>query len=261
MADLVAAGRFAEKVVVVTGAAGGIGLVIAEKFCRDGARVVLTDRDDEACGRAAAALRHKAFHAVKKAGDLSRRADCEAVIACAVAEYGGLDILVNNAGYMCRGPIEETSDEMWQTSLAVNLTAAFYLCRAALPHLRRRGAGAIVNSSSTWGVYPGPKHLAYCTSKGALAAFTRSLGLDLAADNIRVNAVCPGEVNTPMLRSGFTARGFEPDKALEQLNATVPLGRVAEPEDVADVVLFLASQEARYIAGALVEVSGAKPVY
>ena len=112
-----------------------------------------------------------------------------------------------------------------------------------------------------WGVYPGPDHLAYCTSKGALATFTKCLGRDYAPDLIRVNAVCPFEVNTPMLRTGFNARNLDPDKAIAQLNATVPLGRVAEPQDIADVIAFLASDEARYIAGECIEISEAKTVY
>ena len=136
----------------------------------------------------------------------------------------------------------------------------FYLCRAAIPVMKERGGGAIVNTSSVWGVYPGPGHIAYCTSKGAVASFTKSLGRDHAPDGIRVNAVCPHEINTPMLRSGFERRGLDPQKAVEELNRTVPLGHIAEPEEIADVMVFLASDEARYIAGETVEVTGAKPV-
>lgn len=252
--------RFADKVVVVTGGAGGIGAEVVRRFARDGARVVLSDLDPANCAQVAQTLAAEGLAATPLAADLASPSTCAALIEDAAARFGGLDVLINNAGYICRGPIEETSDAMWETSLAVNLSAVFYLCRAAVPHLRRRGGGAIVNTASTWGLYPGPRHLAYCTTKGAVAALTRSLGLDLAPDGIRVNAVCPSEVNTPMLRSGFAVRGFDPDKAIEELNATVPLGRIAEPDDIADVILFLASEEARYVAGALLEVSGAKPV-
>ena len=174
---------------------------------------------------------------------------------------GGVDILLNNAGVIPRGNILETTDDMWFSALDVNLTAAFFLCRAAIPHMQKSGGGAIVNSSSVWGIYPGPGHVAYCTSKGALAALTKNLGRDHAGDGIRVNAVCPNEVNTPMLRSGFAVRGINPDTAVEELGKTVPLGRIAEPEDIADVIAFLASNDARYICGETVEVTGAKPVY
>ena len=127
--------------------------------------------------------------------------------------------------------------------------------------LKDHGGGAIVNISSCWGIYPGPGHAAYCTSKAAVATFSKCLGRDHAGDGIRVNAVCPNEVNTPMIRTGFVRRGFNPDTAIAELNKTVPIGRIAEPEDIADVVQFLASDAARYVAGATIEVNGAKPVY
>ncbi|MCY1504216.1 3-alpha-hydroxycholanate dehydrogenase (NADP(+)) [compost metagenome] len=182
------------------------------------------------------------------------------MIARAVERFGGVDILLNNAGIIPRGTIEETTDEMWFTAMDVNLNAAFFLCRAAIPHMKKRGGGAIVNTSSVWGTHPGPGHVAYCTSKGAVAAFSQNLGRDCAPFGIRVNAVCPHEINTPMIRTGFERRGLDPDKAVEELNRTVPLGRIAEPEDIADVIAFLASDQARYVAGATLEVTGAKPV-
>ena len=126
--------------------------------------------------------------------------------------------------------------------------------------MARAGGGAIVNVASCWGVHPGPNHPLYVMSKAALASLTQCLGMDHAGDGIRVNAVCPNEVNTPMLRSGFEIRGLDPDHGIETLNASVPLGRIAEPEDIADVVVFLASDQARYLCGALIEANGGKPV-
>jgi len=123
------------------------------------------------------------------------------------------------------------------------------------------GGGTIVNTASCWGgKSPGPNHAIYCMTKAAIASLTQCMGMDHAHQGIRINAVCPNEVNTPMLRSGFAKRGFDPDKAVEELGRSVPLGRIAEPEDIADVVLFLASDAARYMCGALVEVNGGKPV-
>ena len=119
---------------------------------------------------------------------------------------------------------------------------------------------AIVNTSSCWGVHPGPAHPVYVMTKAAVASLTQCLGRDHAHQGIRVNAVCPNEVNTPMIRTGFEVRGLNPDRAIEELNASVPLGRIAEPEDIADVVAFLASDDARYVCGALLEVNGGKPV-
>ncbi len=253
--------RFEDKNVIITGGAGGIGQALVELFASEGARVLFSDRSAEDCGDLAAALKRKDLECEYVAGDLRRRSFCAQLIETAVERLGGLDILINNAGTIPRGNIEETTDDMWFNALDVNLNAVFFLCRAAIPHLREAGGGAIVNTASTWGLYPGPDHIAYCTSKGALAAFTRCLGRDQAPDNIRVNAVCPNEVNTPMLQSGFLRRGIDPARGLEELGKTVPLGRVAEPDEIADVIAFLASDDARYVCGATLEVSGAKAVY
>jgi 2-keto-3-deoxy-L-fuconate dehydrogenase len=145
-------------------------------------------------------------------------------------------------------------------TMAINVEAPFRLCRAAIPIMAAAGGGAIVNTSSCWGVHPGPNHPLYVMSKAAVASLTRCLGMDHAHQNIRVNAVCPNEVNTPMIRTGFVQRGLDPDTAVKELNASVPPGRIAEPEYIADVVVFLVSEEARYICGSLIEVNGGKPV-
>ena len=253
--------RFQDKTVLVTGAAGGIGRATARGFFAEGARLVAADLNGSALREFASEFAGGEDTVIPLSGDLANETECGKLIESAVEKTGRLDVLVNNAGLMRRGDILATSDEDWALSLDVNVTAVFRLCRAAIAHMRKSGGGAIVNVASTWGIYPGPNHVAYCTSKAAVAAMTRCLGRDHAADGIRVNAVCPNEVNTPMLRTGFAVRGFDPDRAVEQLNASVPLGRIAEPEEIADVILFLASDDARYMAGSLVEVNGAKPVY
>jgi NAD(P)-dependent dehydrogenase (short-subunit alcohol dehydrogenase family) len=253
--------RFDEKKVVITGGYGGIGQSLVELFASEGANVLFSDRSEEDCGDLCETLQRKGLATTYLAGDLRQKSYCEGLIAHAVTKLGGVDILINNAGIIPRGNILETTDDMWFSALDVNLTAVFFLCRAAIPHMQQAGGGAIVNTSSTWGIYPGPDHVAYCTSKGALAALTRNLGRDHAADGIRVNAVCPNEVNTPMLRGGFIRRGIDPTSAVEDLGKSVPLGHIAEPEEIADVIAFLASQDARYVCGETIEVSGAKPVY
>ena len=252
--------RFENKVVVITGGAGGVGQALVRLFAAEGARVMISDINADGCQAMVDQARELGAEADCLAGNLREKEYCEAVIARTVERFGGVDILLNNAGIIPRGTIEETTDEMWFTAMDVNLNAVFFLCRAAIPHMKRRGGGAIVNTSSVWGTYPGPGHVAYCTSKGAVAALSKNLGRDCAPLGIRVNAVCPHEINTPMIRSGFERRGLDPDKAIEELNKTVPLGRIAEPEDIADVIAFLASDQARYIAGETVEVTGAKPV-
>ncbi|MFV0437844.1 MAG: SDR family NAD(P)-dependent oxidoreductase [Desulfopila sp.] len=251
---------FKDNVVIITGGAGGVGKALVRLFAKAGARVMISDIDEDGCQKVMAEAKGLGADAAYLSGNLREKGYCEDVIAATVERFGGVDILLNNAGIIPRGTIEETTDDMWFTAMDVNLNAVFFLCRAVIPHMKLRGGGSIVNTSSVWGIYPGPGHVAYCTSKGAVAALTKNLGRDCAPLGIRVNAVCPHEINTPMIRSGFERRGLDPDRAIEELNKTVPLGRIAEPEDIADVIAFLASEQARYIAGETVEVTGAKPV-
>ena len=253
--------RFENKRVVITGAVGGIGQAVVKLFANEGAKLMFSDLSDEDCSDLGDRMKRKGHECHYLAGDLRNKMFCDSLIQQAAARLGGIDILINNAGVIPRGNILETTDDMWFSALDVNLNAPFFLSRAAIPHMQQAGGGAIVNISSTWGIYPGPGHLAYCTSKAALAAFTKSLGRDHAPDGIRVNAVCPNEVNTAMLRSGFLSRGIDPNRGVEELGKTVPIGHVAEAEEIADVIAFLASHEARYVCGETVEVSGAKPVY
>ena len=241
--------RFAGRTALVTGAAGGIGAAITRMLRAEGARVAVADRDVSAIEAEA-----------RLPGDLLDAAYADGLPRAATDALDGLDIVINNAGVITRGAVTETSDTDWSLSLGVNVEAPFRICRAAIPIMAAAGGGAIVNTASCWGLRPGPSHAVYCMTKAAIASLTQCMGMDHARQGIRINAVCPNEVNTPMLRSGFARRGFDPDKAVAELGRTVPLGRIAEPEDIADVVLFLASEQARYICGSLVEVNGGKPV-
>lgn len=241
--------RLAGRRALVTGAAGGIGRAIVSRLRAEGAAVAVADRVLEGV-EAEAHL----------PGDLTDAAYCDALPGRGADMLGGLDILMNNAGVIRRGRITEASDEDLSVSLAVNVEAPFRLCRAAIPIMAANGGGAIVNTASCWGMHPGPDHPVYVMTKAALASLTQCLGRDHAREGIRVNAVCPNEVDTPMLRSGFAARGLDPDTAIAALDESVPLGRIAQPGDIADVAVFLASDEARYVCGALVEVHGGKPV-
>ena len=237
------------KKALVTGAAGGIGQAIVKALTDAGAAIAATDIQLEGIPCDVAIL-----------GDLTDSAHCDALPAKTREALGGLDIVINNAGIIRRGVITDSTDDDYVQSMAVNVEAPFRICRAAIPILAANGGGAIVNVSSCWGVRPGPNHPLYCMSKAALASMTQCLGHDHAHQGIRVNAVCPNEVDTPMLRSGFSARGIDPEKAIDDLNRSVPLGHIAQPEEIADVVLFLASDQSRYMCGALVEVNGGKPV-
>ena len=241
--------RFQGKKALVTGAAGGIGKSLVRKLRAEGASVAITDIT---IGNVEAEAHFP--------GDLSAAQFCDDLPNKAKDALGGLDILINNAGIIRRGKITEATDDDFKSTMAVNIEAPFRLCRSTIPILVKNGGGSIVNIASCWGLNPGPDHPIYIMSKAALASFTQCLGRDHAHQNIRVNAVCPNEVNTPMIRSGFSIRGLNPEKAIKELNETVPLGRIAEPDDISDVILFLASDEARYMCGSLVEVNGGKPV-
>ena len=239
--------RLANKKALVTGANGGIGKAIVEKFQAEGAIVTGTDTAETAAD-------------FSIGGDLLDPAFCDNLPMTAANLMGGLDIVVNNAGIITRGDITQANNEDYARTMGINVEAPFRICRAAIPIMAKAGGGAIVNTSSCWGIHPGPNHPLYVMSKAAIASLTQCLGMDHAHQNIRVNAVCPNEVNTPMIRTGFEMRGLDPDKAIEELNASVPLGRIAEPEDISDVVLFLASDQSRYMCGALLQVNGGKPV-
>lgn len=241
---------FTNKCALVTGAAGGIGTAIVNGLRAQGARVAVADKvvgDMDAEGYFP--------------GDLLNPTYCDGLPERAFKALGGLDIVINNAGVITRGSVTSTSDADWKLSMGVNVEAPFRICRAAIPLMATSGGGAIVNTSSCWGgKAPGPDHALYCATKAAIASLTQCMGMDHAHQGIRINAVCPNEVNTPMLRSGFEKRGFDPDTAVIELGKSVPIGHIAEPEEIADVALFLASDAARYMCGALVEVNGGKPV-
>jgi len=242
--------RFSGKTALVTGAAGGIGQAIVAGLRAEGAHVAAADRDSSAIPADA-----------HLDGDLLNPEYTDGLITAAVAALGSIDVIVNNAGVITRGTIDETTDADWALSMGVNVEAPFRICRTAIPVMAKQGGGVIVNISSCWGgKAPGPNHPLYCMTKAAIASMTECLGMDHGHQNIRVNAVCPNEVNTTMLRTGLRVRGFDPDTAIAELGKTVPLGRIAEPEDIADVVLFLASDQSRYMTGTLVEVNGGKPV-
>ena len=242
--------EFKDKRALVTGAAGGIGSSVVERLRKAGAKVAVADRDTDGI-KAEARL----------PGDLLDAGYADGLAAAAFEALGGLDIVINNAGVITRGPITQTTDADWALSMGVNVEAPFRICRAAIPLMAKADGGAIVNVSSCWGgKAPGPNHALYCATKAALASLTQCMGMDHAGEGVRVNAVCPNEVNTPMLRTGFEVRGLDPDTAIAELGKSVPLGRIAEPRDIADVILFLASDASRYMCGALVEVNGGKPV-
>lgn len=248
--------RFQDKVVVVTGAAGGIGTAIATRFASEGARVVVTDVNAEGVEAVAAAIRAGGGRARGVAGDISKAEGCKRVVADVLAHEGRIDVLCNNAGINRRGALLSLTAEDWDLSFAVNIDAMFHLCQAALPGMIAEGGGAIVNTASQWGLHPAPGHIAYNVTKAAVASFTQNLARDYAPQKIRVNAVCPGEIHTPMLEAGVRRSG----RTIADLDRLVPFGRIGKPEEVAALVAFLASDEAAFMCGSLVEITGAQAV-
>ena len=232
----------------MTGAASGMGAATARLFAAEGDHVVVVDRDAVGAERTASEIGGSAV-----IGDISDSAFCDAAIARAVGDHGRLDVLVNAAGTIVRADADGTSDADWARVLSVNVGGTFYLCRAAIRQMRAQGRGAIVNFGSIWGEVGGRGHVAYCASKGAIHQLTRALALDHARDGIRINGVCPGEVDTPMLRSA-RERPVTEAYLSEMAERTVPMGRLAHPDEIARVVLFLASDAASYMTGALVPV-------
>ncbi|MFJ4444793.1 SDR family NAD(P)-dependent oxidoreductase [Pseudomonas sp. NPDC089422] len=248
--------RFANKVVIVTGAAGGIGSAIATRFAREGATVVVSDVNLQAAQAVVEALQSEGHQALAISADIGQGEACRGLIKDVLAQLGRIDVLVNNAGINRRGNLLALSEDDWHSSFAVNVDSMFHLCRAVLPAMIEAGAGAIVNTASQWGLHPAPGHIAYNVTKAAVASFTQNLARDYAPHNIRVNAVCPGEIHTPMLEAGVLRSG----RTIADLDRMVPLGRIGKPEEVAALVAFLASDEAAFMCGSLVEITGAQAV-
>ncbi|GGY11090.1 short-chain dehydrogenase [Litchfieldella qijiaojingensis] len=248
--------RFQDKVAVVTGGGGGIGSAICHRLAEEGAAIVVVDQNEASAMTVKGDIEACGGRAVVMAADIADEAACNRLIDNVMERFGRLDVLVNNAGINRRGDITEVSTADWYDSFAVNIHSMFYLCRAAIPHMQGAGGGAIVNTASQWGLYPAPGHVAYNVTKAAVVAFSKSLARDHASQKIRVNAVCPGEIHTPMLASGLEKAG----KTVEDLDRLVPFGRIGKPEEVAALVAFLSSDEAPFLCGSTVEITGAQAV-
>ena len=239
------------KVALVTGASSGIGMAIARRLASDGYSVMAAGRDAGRTMDLASGL-----PSVRTwIGDLTSSEACDRLIASCVKEFGRLDVLVNNAGIYHQANAERTTNDVWQQTIAINLSATFFLSRAAMPQLRK-GKGVIINIASDWGLVGGRNAVAYCASKGGVVLMSKAMALDHAAEGVRINAVCPGDVETPMLyRSGAT-HGLDEKNALREASAASRTGRVTTAAEVAALVAFLASDAAAQITGAAIPMDG-----
>ena len=248
--------RLAGKVALITGATSGIGRAIAEKFADEGARLFITGRNEEEGTRLGRALK-----AVFVPGDVAAPGLADALVIQTVSIHGRLDILVNNAGIIHRGNALETTDAHFARVMEVNVAAPFRFARAAIRQMVKQfeaegKGGAIVNIASDWAVVAGLGELAYCTSKAAIVQMGKAMAADHARQGIRVNAVCPGDVETPMLIGGILHRGDAAEAGLKKNGAAIPMGRVGQPHEIANAVCFLASDEASFVTGTSLLVDG-----
>lgn len=244
--------RLKNKVAVITGGTSGIGLATAILFAKEGAKVVIAGRDIT-----------KAKKAINKIGkgtifiktDVSNELEVKKLIDSTIKKFKRIDVLYNNAGIELAKPVIETSEEEWDKVLNINLKGVFFGCKYAIPHMIKNKGGSIINTASTAGIVGFPNLGAYCASKGGIVLLTKEIALDYAKQGIRVNCVCPGAILTPMVKR-FTDKAPNPKKAMADLAAMHPMGRAGQPEEIANAVLFLASNESSFVTGHALVVDG-----
>ncbi len=249
--------RFTDRVALVTGGASGIGLATAGRLLEEGAAVVIADRDGDAGEAAAAALRGRGLERVAFTRcDVTRGDEVRALVETVAAHYGRLDVLFNNAGVFEPGEVHEVAEEAWDRQLDVNLRSVYLVSRQVVPVMLTQGGGAIVNNASVAALVGDVASAAYCASKGGVALLTKAMALDYAPRGIRVNAICCGEIDTPLFEREAAQWGMGVEEFRAELDAQHPIGRIGRPEEAAAAVAFLASDDASFITGVLLPVDG-----
>ena len=247
--------RLDGKRAIITGAAGGIGRATALAFAREGARLVVGDRNGGRADEVADALRAAGAEAVGVAADVATEDGCRRLVDTAVEHFDGIDVLFNNAGVIRRATVVDTTLDEWDAVFAVNVRSIFLMCKFAVPIIAAGGGGSIINTGSGWGLKGGGTAASYCASKGAVVNMTRALAIDHGPQGIRVNSVNPGDTDTRMLREEARQLGRDTAEFLAEA-ADRPLGRMGQPTEIAEAVVWLASDASSFVTGAALVVDG-----
>lgn len=246
---------FKNKVVLITGGTSGIGLAAAEMFLQNQAKVALIGRNEQKGYQALEKLSEYKNDVLFIQGDIAKVADCQSVVQQTVQHLGRIDIVVNSAGQYIEKSILEVTEEEYDNIMGVNVKGSYFIAKFAVPEMRKAGQGAIVNISSDAGINGNCLCTTYCASKGAINTFTKALAIELANYNIRVNAVCPGDIHTSLLEEQLR-QSHDAQAAIKEMASIYPMGRIGYPEEVAQVICFLCSENASFVTGALWTVDG-----
>ncbi len=255
MGSAPASGRLQGKVALITGAASGIGRASALLFAKEGAAVTVVDVNEKASKEVVEEIGEKGGQAFFAKADVTSAADCQHAVRAVAEKFGALHILFNNAGTIRRASVIDLSEEEWDRVMEVNVKSIFLMSKFAVPVMEKSGGGSIINTASGWGLAGGPKAAAYCASKGAVVLLTKAMAIDHGPQNIRVNCICPGDTDTPMLRSEAQQLGADPGRFLREA-AQRPLQRVGTPQEIAQAALYLASDAASFVTGTAMVVDG-----
>lgn len=249
-------GRLDGKVALITGGTSGIGRATAVLFGAEGAKVTITGRDEDRGAQVVAEVSAAGGEAVFVQADVRVAADCERSVAETVGAFGRLNVLFNNAGVYVANDVLGCDEDEWDAQVDTSLKGAFLMSKAALPHMIANGSGSIVNCSSGWGLMGGRKAVAYCAAKGGMVLMTKAMALDHGTQGIRVNAVCPGDTETPMEYEDARNQGLTWDEYLTMATDGLAMPRMGDPSEIAQAVLFLAGDESSFITGAALPVDG-----